>query len=524
VSYWTPDFIGELARGKYRPRYLLEHIKIPTGVNRPFGSNLRLSSFPVSGHTPIISRPESTFSGGVLSLRDWSCTPLSFNVGVLGEEARGRDVRQLVQRGMGVRLKLGFGDDLSEFQDIALGTVYGLSRMGSGWAIRCKGLEGSLGSRITTAAGEHSLGHDLASTTLNHGGALLKTDDPITVTSTTGFREDDNGTGCIQITADDGSTYYATYTGKTATTFTGITIGDPVGTALFGTVHSATADGNAVSEVMYTKGHPLRIAARGLSSRGGSNVNGPDDIMPESWGLGIPADAIHDRDISHGLQIAQPASGADDWHWVQPAEIDNPQDALATFLNGCGYFLTQHRGRITARPALEPWNSQSGAHTVLVDADIRRLVGYESWDPDSPIEYSRTRILYGDGTTASTSATSDLDHIPARDIKEHTMGGVWSDTSNAAAIVTELMGRLNDWDQRTAEVLTLELHGWRWGALSPGDTVDLQFDALTSRTGLSFRTRFGLVTRCAPSWMGSHTQVEIAVLPSDETVPWRVQA
>ena len=508
---WSAEFKATLAGGRLEPRYLLEWVQVPHGATRVFGGNVRLSSFPVQGYENIINTDGSSFSGGTLSLRDWSCQPLSFSIGILGDGER--DIRVVAQRGQVVVLKVGFSNDPATFEPVALGTIYGLSRQGSGWVLRCKGLEGSFGSRITIEAGEQSIGHDLASTTVNDTGGVGSGEADITLTDASNFRTDGQGVGVVQFTADNGSTYLSTYTGVTSNTLNGCTHG------VMGTTWSATADGNAVAEVMYTSAHPVDILARIITSTG-LGSNGPHDILPASWGLGIPYEHLNDRDINTFKNLTQPTSGSAAQHWVQAAEIENPQSAMASWANTMGYFLTQHQGQITARGALLPWDNHSPNHYSLTDGMIERIGGYDAWDPDSPIEYSRCRILYSDGNTQGTSAASDLDHIPARDIKAHT-SATWSTSTNALAINTELLTRLKQWDQRTAEVITLTLHGWWPGLASPGSTLDVDLTVLTSRTGHTFRGQGGLLTRCAVNWFGSTTDVEIAVLPADEVVPWR---
>lgn len=514
---WSVPFRVAINSGSYAPRYLLEWVQVPAGTLRVFGGNVRLSSFPAPGYQQKIREQGLSVSGGTLSLRDWSCSPLMFSVGVLGEELD--DLRQHLQRGQAVVLKMGFSDDPNEFESVALGTVYGLSRSGSGWEIRCRGLEGSLTSRITTEAGKQALGYDLGSDVLST--AIGSSDTTIDVPDASVFRFD-GVKGAVLITANDSTTYYATFTGTSSGTgaggsdqLTGVVLG------FGGTTWSATSSGNAIAEVMFTQAHPLEIAARILASTG-AGTNGIHDVLPASWGFGIPEEHIADRDIESFRLLSQPTSGADNWAWLKPSAIEDPQTELAQFLNPCGYFLTQHRGRLTARCVVRTGIQNTPGNFILTDAAcMPGALGYEAWNPDTPTEYERCRILYTDGTTAGTSAASDLDHIPSRGINTHTMGGVWSGTANAAAIVADLVTRLKDWDQRTAEVLSLRLHGWGAALGSPGDVVTVDLSVLTSRLGGAYNQRAGLLLRCAPDWFGSSTYVEIAVLPADEVVPWR---
>ena len=146
--------------------------------------------------------------------------------------------------------------------------------------------------------------------------------------------------------------------------------------------------------------------------------------------------------------------------------------------------------------------------------------GYETWDPDQPVEYQVCRITDASGTPEN-SAASALDHLPAIGTYEHTPGGIYSTTPNRTAIVAELVSTLKHWDQRVPEWLSLTLRGRWWAHLTPGDSVPLRLSFLTSRTGGAFPA--ALVIRASCDWFGEHavTRVELLILPADESVPWR---
>jgi hypothetical protein len=509
---WSLAFKQALLRGYSEPRYLLEPVPIPVNALRPFGSLFpRLSSFPTPGYQALIRSEGSSTSGGVLSVRDWTCEPLAFEIGLLAEEAI--DLRTLAQRGQAVQLRVGFTADPVDFQVVAVGTVYGLARSPeAGWTLRCRGLEGSLQSRITTQAGQGPLGYGRLSTTTTE--AVSNGEASIDLASVTGLPT----SGAVQITANSGETYIVTYTGIAALTLTGCT------TPALGTTFAATSSGSAVVEVMYDSAHPIEVALKILTSTGTAALNGVFDTLQSDWAYAIPQQFVDLRDSLVFRDYRRPTAGADDLQWVKPDPLDNGQDALAVWLAGAGYYLTQRQGAVTVHGAVEPW-AISASGLAITDADVVSVDGYETWDPDSPIEYSQTRALYNDGTTANTSATSALDHIPSLDLAEHTIEGLYTTTPNASAIAAEAVSILKQWDQRVPEWISLTLRTRWWGALSPGDSVGLEISPLllTSRTGFDFRGKLALVKRCSVDWFGPEnvTRIELLVLPADETVPWR---
>lgn len=501
---WDPAFLADLARPFRTMRILLQHVGVPATVLRPYGGGIRFSSWPIAGWDAVIRADGSSVSGGMLAVRDWTATPLTFDVGIT--DAAIRDVRTVVQRGQVVALKVGFGDDVTQFTTVAIGTVRGISWSPSGWVIRCVGLEGSLTTRWTTTAGEQALGHDLLSTTTTEAVTAAETD--IDLASVTGLQT----AGVVEVTADDGSTYLISYTGISTLTLTGCT------TPAFGTTFSTTSNGAAVAQRMYATGHPLEIAAKVLESTGAA-TNGTWDTLPASWGFGLPAALVDERDILRHVGIRQPSSGVDDWAWIQAATT-NPQQTLSAWLAGGGYYLTQRQGQITARGGVLPWDTSNGAGVVITDGDVVSVDGYETWDPDQPVEYRICRITDASGTNED-SAASALDHLPALGTYTHAPGGIYSTTTNRTAIVAELVSTLKHWDQRVPEWLSLTLRGRWWGHLAPGDSVPLSLSFLASRTGGAFGV--ALVTRASVDWFGPEdvARVEMLILPADESVPWR---
>lgn len=514
---WSSDFKAALYASEYEPRYLLEWVKVPAGTLRVFGSNLRLSSaYDSLGYRPHIRRGGSSFQGPRVTPRDWNCQPGSFDIGV--DAAADPDIRKYMQRGQAVTLKVGLQrNGVWHYEPVLLATVVNMRYGRSGWILQCRGLEGSLHSRLTYTAGESLLCHDLAATAVNDaagyaGGATL------TVDSTVGFRTDGQGTGVVKVTpAAGGTAYYVTYTGTTATTFTGCTAGK------FGTAFATTADNSVVSEVAYTKGHPCEVVRRVLCSTGTAAANGAADILPASWGYGIDDALVDARDMLDYIAYTQPAAGVDDWHWLVDAEVDDGNAHLATWLNSGGYFLTQYQGLITCRAAVEPWAPGiSGAHEIE-DSDIAEIVSYSQWGGDAATtsEYQQARITLGDGTNATSTVVAEVDHHPARGIMDHVLEGLFADSTNFAAIQAEHGSRLKQWDIRTPEYITVRCHGWRHGKMAAGDVCKLTTDKLISRDGNTFARRACLVLSSSPAWFGSDTIVELAILPADESVPWR---
>lgn len=509
---WTTQFKQALNEPQLFPRWSIEWVQIPTGTLRTFGGNIRLSSWDQGpGFAPLIT-PNSSFSGGRLTPRSWNAQPGAFQLTIDG--FKGFAERQIIQRGQVVTLRVGLRfNNVWHTEDVMLAQVMNITYTGRGWVLDCRGIEGALNSRWTTDSGKQLLCHDLADTTVDSpyntpGGTL-------DVASTAGFRTDGQGTGMLLVTDNNGEQYFVSYTNTTATSFTGCTAN------IFGTTHDNTAIGNRVQEVAYTRGHPLKVLERILKSTG-QGTNGVDDILPESWGFGIDAELIDDRDILEHIDYTRPTTGGNNWDLLITETVNDAQAFLNNWLNGAGYFITQHQGRLTGRAALLPWAQGTSGTYIITDDDIESITGYWQWGADSSnaSEYQRTQVTFADGPF-ERSALSEVDHLPAKGINNHVCGGLYSDNGNATALITELVARLKEWDIRTPEIMRLTLRGWKHGQASPGDTVKLTTGLFPSRDGLPFVDRDCLVLRSSPNWFGASTDIELAILPADEVVPWR---
>ena len=521
---WSTDFRIALNQPEIYPRYLIERVSVPSSHLRTFGGNLRLSSFPAGpGYNPIITL-NSTFQGGRLTPRSWTSQPGSFTLGLEGATAF--DARRLAQRGQFIVLKVGVefqGTYL--YEPVLLAQLTGINYQRGQWTLTARGMEGALNSRLTYDAGESLLCHDLAATVVDSN--YTATDANIVVTATlNNWRSDGNGLAVMKVTPTSGSPFYITYDPATVTGTGPYTV--PVVTAgAFGTTDADAAAGNAVTEVAYTKGHPLRIAKRILVATGTGN-NGPDDILPESWGFGIAEEHIDERDIAEHVASTQPASGSDNHVLLIDDEVADGQAFLNSWLNGAGYYLTQIQGQLTGRAALVPWLNTISFD--ITDDDIERAgnvaqLSYQQWANDSAnsTEYARCRVLYADtGAGAGASAVAVVDHHPAQGNNDHTPGGLYSDNANGTAIAAELVTRLKEWDQRTPEIIRCTLIGLRAALLAPGDSVRFSTSLIISRDGEAFDRRPATVLRASPNWFGSTVEVELALLPDDESaIPWR---
>lgn len=501
---WGSGFIEALKQpGTVRPRWVLESVGVPVG-SKAFGGSVSVSSFSTPGYAAIMARSGHSVSYGRLRLRSWTVSPSAWSI-ALSDVDSNPGIRSQFARGQVLQLRVGFTDDPATFERVAVGVVQSFNRGGSGWVVQLRGLEGSLSSRFTSDPGESQLQHDLASTDLS--GAYTPGDSVLNLTSAAGFRLAD-GVGACLVTPTSGDLFVLTYTGTTATTLTGVS-----GAAVLGTTAAAALVGDTVSEVAYYSEHPLNVARSVLVSTG-TGTNSAADLLPESWGLGIPEGLVDASDIKSFIPNATPSiGGGDKWEWGRAVADPSPAAALFPWLQSGGFFVTQIQGDLTARAIVNPFNQQTPGHLELTQEKIQRITQWETWDASNPVEYWRLTISDQSGGS-SVLSTDGVEALPAAE-NERTLSGVYSSNADPPAWRGETLNRLGLFDIRTAEILGFDVAGWYPGISGPGDTVDLTLDGQYLRDGRPIDRLRGVILHANPNWFGSSSRVICAFLPVD---------
>jgi hypothetical protein len=513
---WDPAFIEQLLpTGEPRaPRYLLESEAVPAG-SPSFGGTLALSSWAVAGYTPLIAARGHAISYGELQVRDWTASRGMLTIALVWTDPA-NDQRPYTARGQIVTLRVGFSDDTSTFEPVFVGRVRACrwSSQTGRWLLQIEEISGCLTSRFATAASEGALFHDLVSTTLDPFG-VVDGHTTVGVVDTTGFRDDGGGVGAFYIADGTDGPFVDTYTGTTATSFTGVTDG-ALGTD---TGNNAAVVASDVAEVAYMVGHPIVVALRLLHSTG-AGTNGAYDTLPQSWGYGLPTSLVDQDDAQAFKAIMDPAGGSNDWNVYSVEPQANGLSWMQSWMAPAGMYVTMRQGQITVRCAVLPWLQTTPGHVDISPATgLKSIDSYETWDPTCPMEYSTVEIAKVIDTHASVSNVEDVVHLPD--------GGTLTRSPTFAALGTapetldwrqEIGARIAPWDQRTPERIEMTLAGWWAGQAAPGDTctLDATLFGLTDRFGNAFDgTRRGLVLSAQPNWFGATTRVVALFLPND---------
>lgn len=491
MAAWKGRFKSALANGRTDPRFLLETVPVPGYLP---GASLHVASHSgYSGYPQAITRVGSSLTSGSLHIGDWSCTSGELSIGV----RLGVDVKQKVPRGTLIRLMMGFGGfEQGYFEPVFLGQVQDVRRSGPGqWAIQARSMLAALTSRFTTTVDEVGLFYELAETELAEAYSVGEAD--IDLVSVAGLEKLTGGNYLIRITPDSGEPFFLEATGISTNTVTGCTP-----TAQLGTTAAAASSGNKVVLCAFLERNPIAAALTILTSTGTGN-NGPHDLGPASWGLGLPWEHVDIGDCNITQDIVLP-SGGSNWDIYSFEAQDNPAAWLQSVLQPAGLFLADRQGHLSVRCA-PPTDDYSYGLNILTDSELIRIDRYSTWDPNNPAEYGAVRVRTATG--GSTTSSANLETRPA--IPRRIVDYPYIE-ENESAWRTQLTNRLTRWSTRVGEAFDLTVSGWRLATMAMGDPLELRTRQLDLRSKYPPNA---MVLQVEPDWFGCTTKIRAVHIP-----------
>jgi len=492
---WSGEFEAALKASNLQPRYLLESVAAP-GFH-PLGGWLTVSSHNVGqGYDQILASQGHRVSAGTLTPRDWRCTLAQATVRLI------KLPQFLPARGQLVQLRMGFpGWSISQYQPLITGHLQGLQRdADGGYTATIRSVLGAL-SRQTTITAQGSLFYALPVDPTTLAATYTAGDATITVASSTGSARETGEEYMIEVTPDSGDPFLVTASALAANVYTVATAG------VLGTSDASAASGNAVRILAYVADHPVNVARKVLLSGTLGNFGDANyTTLPSSWGVGLPDEVVDHVDCDETIS-SDPSTAALAWNVHSATPQDDVYGWLSSVLSPGGYFLADHHGQVSVRAGRSP-TDHSYEEGLVYDRDVVAVVSHQLWDPGQAVEYGQITVASANLTEATTSET--LITRPAAADARYELPFVGTNPSTWRQRIRD---RLGPWVLRVAEIVELDLLGWRHAGLAPG-------------SGLALRTRYvqgrmsgdppWFVLQCEPDWFGASTRV-VAARVSDQT-------
>lgn len=524
---WSDDFISACDARARAPIYYVE--SMPSSASAGWGVGREWSACTHAGYGADPDLLSVQWQPPALSVVGWASTMGGFTFSL----RRWSSAVDVLRRGYIIRLRMGFsGWAAEDFETISFGRLRGMRIQGAECMVSVDGPDSMFVSRQSIGSNSSMLfGSVFASTALSGNYAVA--DGILNVSSTSGFERQTSGTGVVQVTPTAGDPFYLTYTGTTANTFTGCSAA-----GRFGTTAGSALVGALVKEVGYVYGHPHSMLRKLMLSTGDGTNNATWDVLPETWGLGIPQELVNVNDIGIWKGRYEPGSGPlVDLDWVvdpsatisrslefkygYPVDVvsslvyGQPYDGLSFVrtLQPLGIWTTLRQGQITVRNALPATRYTLSRYVTdsIVDEDVGEIIDVEPWDSRVLQQY-RT-VTATDGTNSAYYERSDgaARHIPVvdnLDIDCSTL--LHKTTGDAETILTLIAEHVGTWAAQMPGVVRLRLRRWKAARLCLGDVVSLS----VSRGGVTFDEVPGVVT-ALQIFAGASSTVEITFPEGD---------
>lgn len=492
---WGDRFLADLARPFLAARFLVESVAIGNFSI----TECKLSSWPLEGYTHCLDPASSSISHGELQVPSWSRTATTARLAVTEQ------ILDLVRPGQVLRLRVGFdGYAVDEFVTVYVGVVRGAAWSNGRWVIDTIDLGYSLQSRYIRETADPRLFASLDGMgAVVDGTAYSPGDTTLHTTTTAAFERDSGGYYLLQVSPSSGADpFLVTATGKTGTSFTGLsTVG------LFGTtaVAAAASAQSQVQGCVLLEEHPLQAVRRILVSSGTAGRNGAYDTLPTTWGFSLPDELVAGGDIDRFVALTTPPIGSGVWDLVALEAQDDGQGFLQGFLAPGGFFCAPRQGRITLRGVADPEAHELPDTWDLVDGQVE---SYAPWDP-TVVEARTLRFVWPDVTSYESSETEHLTTRPALRQARIDVPSVWAGKTGWG---DSLNDRLRPYLLRRGERLVVSHPGWALAGAAIGDCVRLTARLPRSRfytSGSGFDRRRMLMVGGGPDWFSGRTRLTL---------------
>lgn len=427
-------------------------------------------------------------------------------------------IARSIPRGMLCRLKVGFaGMDYGEWGDCGIFQYKGISGARNQWVMEFGDFFGYMQGR--TAASTYADIFKFAGTTTGANGAFGLTDNWLNLDDVTGFDMDGEASarGLVHCQPTTGDPFYMKFTEiKTGSNRVRV-----VKTDVIGTTRAALTSGDRVTSLGYTFADIpetwKKLLFRAVSA----------GTTPDGWNLQMNMDftTVDTSDWERQRGRLHGTYGAFNIDFVTAQPFPNPWAAISEYMAPFGSWLVVRQGRLSFRFA-QNITADSGLPIridgTITDVDIVSVEGQTLYHPEARDE--ALTVNYDGGITSYADGTYNLQTLPGIEKYQHpTAQKAFDDdvsTGNQANMRVHMDKRLTQWYTRLPNQLRLNLAGWRWSELVPGDVVTVDSDHVMDLqkpvASFGVKTIRGtpfMVTAVSPDFANFTTAVELTAIP-----------
>ena len=520
---WSDQFLSDIEQVPSDPIFLV-HFIVADGASAakiPGTDELVLSSSPEYGDVYGMGMSLSV-GGQRLRPSDWSYTAATASVVFVSDSPNA--VTKVVRKGQVTQIKMGFpGYAREDFQTIFLGRLRSISGNGPNWRIEFDDATTLLQMRWTGSADVDQTKNLFSTagqtTTLTVKYHLLDSTLTVADNSKLQITGGSSPVGIVKVTPNSGDDFFIKFTGKGASTLTGVPT-----TAAHGTTAAEANIGNTVTNVAFLSGSAVKIYQRLLISDG--TTAGDPNVYPEEWGFGIPEEYVDIDDIDAQASVLFTSGTTCSPEWKVQEEQNTPWQWLFNQYVPLGMCPVVRQGQFTMRSLQNPNQATITSGLTITDADVIDFVWY-AYHPDIQATFLMVSVKTTDGNVSSALMTAysfPVDEEKLYDLSDTTWAHSTSEQSN---IRTNVRNRLDKWSLFVPYALRLDCAGLKYSQLCPGDIVTISLSQLDASNGYDeyyshlsevdgWTERQGMVTGVDVDYIAGMVTLELSVIPELE--------
>lgn len=462
---WHESFVSALSVPSITPIYTLEVIRSSYGVGKP------VEIFSNRGALQITN---ANVQGTQVIPQRWSVSFGGFDVELVG------DITQYTQSLMRGCIAILYVQlvGLTGKERICIGQLDQISGQRGVFRAVFKDILSAFQSRIdyrTSGVYDYSKFFYDTLTKTTVASTWSPSDTTLTVASSGSFTKSSAHRGILYCVPSSGADpFYLGWNSEAANVFA-LSSGSAV--------HPSTASAStlAVGSEIY---NAVRIAAAPyavftqLVTSTGAGTNGPNDVLPVSYGSGFPLNHSfidYNDAVSTNAYIQGAAGSAYGWDYTAIAPIEGGLRAIMDTASIVGQWPSMRQNSFTWRGCFDPsgrFGLQPKTAAHITDLDIISLEGVKFFDPNLKAPYMQTSMIYTLAGTEAVRTNSFTKALPVDGKITRDFAAYYDVALNESSMAQGDRDRMAVWDFYHWARVSLRV-SLKFAALCAGDKVEI---------------------------------------------------
>lgn len=462
---WSSDFVAALTASSITPIYRLEIVQSTRGVGSPatlftHRGSLRVTRASVQGTQVIPHRWSVSFGGFEVELvgdiLQYTQSLMRGCIAFLSVELRGLTGKELIAIGQLDQIRGQRGVYRATFKDIL------------------SAFQSRIDSRILSGRDYSKLFFDTdVETTSAHA---WNNHSYLEVADGSAFTKSSSHRGLLYCIPTSGDPFYLGWDSYDPSTQR-FSLSSTTG--VHPTLGSSTTlqNGNKIKNAVRIAAAPHAIFAQIVTSTG-AGTNGPNDVLPNSYGTGVPLphsffDAA-DAQLTN-TYITNSSGGPYGLDFSAIAPLDNGLRSIADIFSTVGQWPVMRQNSFSWRGCFDPtgrFGRQPATAAHITDLDIIDLDDVDFFDPNLKAVFMQSSMIYNTSGTSTVRTNSFSKSLPTNGSIDRDFGFYYNPSFDEESMGQADRDRMAIWDFFNWARISMRV-SLKFATLCAGDKIEL---------------------------------------------------